>query len=85
MAKRTSSVERSPAKLSYEKMKLAFIKIDRRLDEIKSLDIQTKGESSEKYSHPKKHAYNISTIKILIKKFLMLIIFISFKINLSLN
>lgn len=47
MARRSSSVERSPAKLSYEEMKLALTKIERRLDEIKSLNIQTIREGNE--------------------------------------
>ncbi|HZW61123.1 MAG TPA: TIGR02391 family protein [Candidatus Babeliales bacterium] len=47
MARRSASVERHPAKLSYEEMKAAITKIDRRLDEIKAVDIQTIRQGNE--------------------------------------
>ena len=47
MGRRSSTVEHNPDKLSYEEMKAAITKIDRRLDEIKAFDIQTIWQGSE--------------------------------------
>lgn len=47
MARRSAPVERNPAKLSYEEMKAAIPKIDRRLGELKSIDIKVIREGNE--------------------------------------
>lgn len=40
MAKKTAATERQPANISFESMKMAIPKLDRRIAELKSLDVQ---------------------------------------------